>query len=157
MNNEEMKMWEDYWGDRDTMSRNALVDHFLPVVKEMAVEFHREHADLAGELDDVIMAGIFGLTDSIKEYDSKSGIDFKLFCRDKIRIEMEKEIADVCGIPREIWNKLEKIERNSVILHEIENMSFFDIGEMLAIDENEVKKAYEKAGTKLKMGKPYIT
>ena len=135
-----MKMWEDYWGDRDTMSRNALVDHFLPVVKEMAVEFHREHADLAGELDDVIMAGIFGLTDSIKEYDSKSGIDFKLFCRDKIRSEMEKEIADVGKIPIKLWNSLEKIERNAVYLHELENMSFFDIGEMFGIEEIEIKK-----------------
>ena len=156
MNKEELKMWEDYWGDRDTRSRNALMDHFLPIVKERAEIFHREHADLAGELDDVIMAGIFGLSDSIKAFDSQAEIDFELFCRDKIREAMKEEIADVGKIPRKIWNGLEKIERSCVILHEIENMSFFDIGEMFDVEEIEIKKAYRNAGVKLKMEKPYI-
>jgi len=154
MDKEESKLWEKYWGKGDSKGRDALVNHFLPMVKEMAVEFHREHPGLADQ-DDIIMAGIFGLIDSIKEFDREAGVDFEKFCRDKIRSEMEKDIADVGKIPRKIWNRLEKIERNSVILHEIENMSFFDIGEMFGIEEIEIKNAYRNAGVKLGRRAPY--
>jgi len=60
-------------------------------------------------------------------------------------------------IPRKIWNGLGKIERNSVYFHEIEGVSFAEIGQIFDVEEIEIKKAYERAGTKLKMEKPYTT
>ncbi|MCD6298890.1 MAG: hypothetical protein J7M30_17240 [Deltaproteobacteria bacterium] len=154
MDKEEMEIWEEYRGKGDSQSRNVLVQYYLPMLKGRAEIFHREHPGLADQ-DDIIMAGIFGLIDSIKEFDREAGVDFEKFCAGKIRENMMEEIADVGKILRKIWNGLANRETLIVGLKEHENMTFAEIAELVDRDEFEIKKVYEGAGVKLGRRAPY--
>ena len=146
-----MKIWEEYRGKG---GRDALIQYYLPVVRDMAHKMEMDFPGLATQ-DDLLGSGIFGLLKSRREFDTQAGVDFNKFCRENIYEAMKEEIADVYGIPRLIWNKLANRETLVVGLREHENMTFGEIAELVDRDEEEIIKVYAGVGVKLGRREPY--
>jgi len=62
------KVWEQYKANKTEALRNALMEHYLHLVRYNAERIHVKLPDEV-ELDDLMSAGIFGLMDAIAAFD----------------------------------------------------------------------------------------
>src|SRR6056297_423084 len=76
--------WKNFKEKGCETARNSLMEAHLHLVKYAA---ERMSAKLPGEVDvdDLISAGIFGLMDAIKAYDTDRGVKFSTSCSARIR------------------------------------------------------------------------
>lgn len=78
------QMWETYLQTRDNEARNALAEHYLPLVRyaagRLAISLP-SHVDR----DDLLSSGFFGLLDAIERFDSERNIKFETYASVRIR------------------------------------------------------------------------
>src|SRR5687767_8460628 len=89
--------------------RNALIEHYLPLVKYNGERIWSRLPD-GVELDDLISAGIFGLMDAINAFDMNRGVKFETYCVPRIRGAMLDELRSMDWVPRLVRSKASKME-----------------------------------------------
>jgi len=67
------------------------MNHYLPIVNQIASKVHPQHSDIA-QMDDFRTSGIFGMMDAIGGYSPNSTIDFKDYCEPIIKQAMMKDL-----------------------------------------------------------------
>jgi RNA polymerase sigma factor for flagellar operon FliA len=92
-------VWTEYARTRTKELRNALMEHYLHLVKRMA---QRIHAKLPREveLDDLISAGTFGLMYAISAFDLGRSVKFETYCAGRIRGAILDELRSWDWVPR---------------------------------------------------------
>src|SRR5689334_3263952 len=69
-------MWEAYWRARGDAERNALVEHYLPLVRAHAERIGRvSRAGLT--LAEMMSAGALGLMGAVERFDPEGGASFE--------------------------------------------------------------------------------
>ena len=63
-------VWEHYFQNHDTQSRNILLEHYLHLVKYTAERLHVRFPRFV-DVEDFYRAGIFGLISAIKNFKLK--------------------------------------------------------------------------------------
>jgi RNA polymerase sigma factor for flagellar operon FliA len=104
------EVWKTYKKDQTNQDlRNALIEHFLPLVKYNA---ERVWAKLPEgvDLNDLISAGVFGLMDAIDAFDMDRGVKFETYCVPRIRGAMLDELRTMDWVPRLVRSKASKLE-----------------------------------------------
>lgn len=93
------KVWNQFYKTHDVESRNALMEHYRPLVQYAAIRLHSKLPDKV-EVDDLVSAGIFGLMDAIDAFDPERGVKFETYCSPRIRGSILDELRSMDWVPR---------------------------------------------------------
>ncbi len=93
------KVWDQFHKTHDVESRNALMEHYRPLVQYAAIRLHNKLPDKV-EVDDLVSAGIFGLMDAIDAYDPERGVKFETYCSPRVRGSILDELRSMDWVPR---------------------------------------------------------
>ncbi|MFH1977805.1 MAG: FliA/WhiG family RNA polymerase sigma factor [Candidatus Aenigmatarchaeota archaeon] len=104
------RAWDAYFSSGDPGVRQNLLNHYLPLVcnvaGRMALGFPK-----AVELNDLISTGTIGLCQSLKNFDPKRGVKFETFAVPRIRGAILDEMRSLDWVPRSTRSKARKIDR----------------------------------------------
>lgn len=115
-NQEEVQqLWRQYKYNGDPVSRNRLVELYLPLVKYIAERVLTKLPQNI-ELDDLTSAGIFGLMDAVDGFDLSRGVKFETYCTTRIRGAILDELRSLDWVPRIVRNKANRIETAKSVL-----------------------------------------
>ena len=93
------QIWEQFHKTHSDHSRNALMKHYMHLVRYAAERLYSKLPDKV-ELDDLISAGIFGLMDAIDAFDPARGVKFETYCSPRIRGSILDELRSMDWVPR---------------------------------------------------------
>ena len=103
------QLWIEFKKNPENQSlRNRLVEIYLPLVKYNAERIWARLPE-GVELDDLISAGVFGLTDAIYAFDLDRGVKFETYCVPRIRGAMLDELRSMDWVPRLVRSKASKL------------------------------------------------
>jgi RNA polymerase sigma factor for flagellar operon FliA len=103
------EVWQQYKKNPNSRElRNRLVERYLPLVKYNGERIWSRLPD-GVELDDLISAGVFGLMDAIKAFDTGRGVKFETYCVPRIRGAMLDELRSMDWVPRLVRSKASKL------------------------------------------------
>jgi RNA polymerase sigma factor for flagellar operon FliA len=91
--------WQDYRHSKSEDIRNALIEHYLPIVKVNSERLATKLPDEV-EIDDLISAGIDGLRDAIDMFDLDRGVKFETYCATRIRGAILDALRNKDWVPR---------------------------------------------------------
>ena len=103
------ELWKRYHRRADTVTENALVQQYLPLVRStlgrlaMTLPDHVDH-------DDLHSAGLVGLLQALRNYDPASGCSFESYARLRVRGAMLDELRRMDWVPRTVHEKARKIQ-----------------------------------------------
>ena len=109
INAEILEVWHKFQAEPCTELRNRLMEQYLPLVKYNAERIYAKLPDEV-ELDDLIMAGIFGLNDAIKAYDMSRGVKFETYCAPRVRGAILDELRSMDWVPRLVRSRAHKLD-----------------------------------------------
>lgn len=106
---------------RDTASSdlNSLVAEHAPLVKRIAFHLSGRMPDSVNK-EDLIQAGMVGLLEAIRSYDSGQGASFKTYAGIRIRGSMLDEVRRSDWTPRSVHKKARMVAKT---IREIENQT----------------------------------
>lgn len=95
----EVELWSNYHSHPSATTRNALIEHYIPLVRSIMVAF-KKHIPPHVDEGDLLSEGCFGLMDAIKAFDIKREIKFTTFASRRIRGAMLDYIRNTDWVPR---------------------------------------------------------
>jgi len=104
-------LWKAFHASRDDISRNRLIENFLPIVKYTAERLHAKLPDEV-DVDDLISAGIFGLVDAVNAFDPGRGVKFETYCAPRIRGAILDELRSMDWVPRLVRSRAHKLKES---------------------------------------------
>lgn len=109
------RKWEAYYHSNDPEVRQDLLNHYLPLVRNvagrMALGFPK-----SVELNDLISTGVIGLIEALKNFDPDRGVKFETFAVPRIRGAILDELRALDWVPRSTRAKAREIDRSTVKL-----------------------------------------
>ncbi|MBD3297684.1 MAG: FliA/WhiG family RNA polymerase sigma factor [candidate division Zixibacteria bacterium] len=109
------RKWEAYQHSKDPDVRQDLLNHYLPLVRNvagrMALGFPK-----SVELSDLISTGVIGLIEALKNFDPARGVKFETFAVPRIRGAILDELRSLDWVPRSTRAKAREIDRSTVKL-----------------------------------------
>ena len=92
-------VWTEYAQTRSEELRNALMEHYLHLVKRLAQRIHSKLPKEV-ELDDLVSAGTFGLMYAVSAFDLSRSVKFETYCVGRIRGAILDELRSWDWVPR---------------------------------------------------------
>ncbi len=139
--------WVDYKSEPTEPLRNALMEHYLPLVKYNA---ERIHAKLPDEVDveDLMSAGIFGLMDAIDAFDMERGVKFETYCAPRIRGAILDELRSMDWVPRLVRSRTTQMDRarKSFEMEHGRKPTDDELQDRIGVDKDEYAKIRKDAG-----------
>ena len=109
------RKWEAYFHGGDPEVRQDLLNHYLPLVRNvagrMALGFPK-----SVELNDLISTGVIGLIEALKNFDPDRGVKFETFAVPRIRGAILDELRSLDWVPRSTRAKAREIDRSTARL-----------------------------------------
>lgn len=109
-------VWEDYFQNHDTQSRNILLEHYLHLVKYTAERLHVRFPRFV-DVEDLYSAGIFGLLSAIKNFKPTRNAKFETYGVQRIQGAIRDYIRKIDWVPRlvryrahQLHNATQKLE-----------------------------------------------
>jgi RNA polymerase sigma factor for flagellar operon FliA len=100
-------LWEAYLHDRSPERANALLVHYLPLVRFAALRISRRWCGFRrADFDDLIQFGAMGLRTAVASFDPLRGVKFETYCARRIHGAMLDGIKSQEWAPREERRKL---------------------------------------------------
>lgn len=93
------KIWIEYARTRSERLRNLLMEHYLHLVKRVAMRIHTK-LPREVEVDDLVSAGTFGLMYAIAAFDLGRKVKFETYCASRIRGAILDELRSWDWVPR---------------------------------------------------------
>jgi RNA polymerase sigma factor for flagellar operon FliA len=105
-----MKLWHRFAAQRDTETRNELVEHYLPLVRYHA-ERIKTSSNLPAMVDigDLVSAGIVGLIEAVGKFDPGRLVKFETFCTQRLRGAMFDYLRRCDWVPRQVRSKAQRL------------------------------------------------
>jgi RNA polymerase sigma factor FliA len=103
------ELWLRYHRSTDPSLENALVEHYLPLVRTVV---GRVAMSLPPHVsaDDLNSAGLIGLLQAIRNFNTRGGASFETFARFRIRGAVLDELRRLDWVPRLVHEKARKIQ-----------------------------------------------
>jgi RNA polymerase sigma factor FliA len=104
------KLWDALKKRGDDSVRNALIEHYLPLVR---VTSERMHGKLPShvEVDELIQAGVFGLMDAIDGFDPERGVKFEVYAKQRISGAILDDLRNQDFAPRLVRTHSHRLDR----------------------------------------------
>lgn len=103
-------LWQRYKKSKEPGARNALIEHYLPLVRYIADRLMTKLPHNV-DVDDLNSAGVFGLMDAIDKFDPGRGFKFETYCTNRIRGAMLDELRSMDWVPRLIRARTHRLEK----------------------------------------------
>lgn len=142
------QLWVQYKNHPTVELRNALVEHYMYLVKFNGERIRARFPE-AVELDDLISSGYFGLMDAIDAYDMSRGVKFETYCAARIQGAMLDEIRNLDWVPRLIRSRASKLNESTRKLEiQLGRMpTDQEIAQSMEITTDEVRKLRKETNT----------
>lgn len=105
-----LTVWENYKKTLDPVTRDRLLNQYLPLVKNvasrMALGFPK-----SVELNDLVNTGVIGLIEAFNNFDPARGVKFETYAVPRIRGAILDELRALDWVPRSTRAKSREIER----------------------------------------------
>jgi len=85
LDNTPLEAWLDWRSSGSLSSRDALIQHYLPLARGVAGRIYRGRADDTVPFDDYLQYARMGLVDSVNRFDPSRGAPFHAFALHRIR------------------------------------------------------------------------
>jgi RNA polymerase sigma-B factor len=143
---EERWLFARYRRGDDPAAREALVERFLPLAKQLARRYHRGDVPL----EDLVQVASLGLLNAIDRFDPERGIAFSTFAVPTIAGELKRYFRDKAWfvhVPRDLNELALRVDRTAELLvHRLGRMpTASDIADHLDLTLEEVLEAREAA------------
>lgn len=104
------KAWELYKETGSPTAREALILHYVPLVKYVA---GRVAIGLPAtvEFDDLVSYGLFGLVDAVEKFDVVRGVKFETYAAARIRGAVIDGLRSSDWVPRSVRQKARELEQ----------------------------------------------
>ena len=119
------------------------MNSYMPMVAQMASAYSENDGTV--EVDDLISAGVFGVSDAINSYQPNSQVGFKEFCMSLVKKAMLKELSWANSDMGQALATLTRKKKLIIILRYYEQCPFSDISNLLNIPIETVKNTYHSA------------
>ncbi|MBA7638136.1 RNA polymerase sigma factor FliA [subsurface metagenome] len=140
------QIWEQFHKTHSDHSRNALMKHYMHLVRYAAERLYSKLPDKV-ELDDLISAGIFGLMDAIDAFDPARGVKFETYCSPRIRGSILDELRSMDWVPRLVRARAHQLTKatQSLEAHLGRKPTKKEIAEELDMDTEEFNRLQRDA------------
>lgn len=101
-------LWQRYH-QNDADAEGDLVEQYLPLVKHIVGRLAMNLPSHAS-IDDLQSAGLIGLLQSLRSYDSSAGASFETYARIRIRGAVFDELRRMDWVPRLVHDKARKVQ-----------------------------------------------
>lgn len=109
------ELWEKYFKTRDEESRNALVEEYLSLVKQVAGRLSMGLPPHVDE-EDFVASGVIGLLEALERYNPSFEVDFKTFATWRIRGAMLDELRKLSWSPRSLYQRSRRLQEAEQML-----------------------------------------
>ncbi|MBN2797008.1 MAG: FliA/WhiG family RNA polymerase sigma factor [Clostridia bacterium] len=103
------ELWIRYKEEDDLAAKEALIVHYVYLVKNIAGRLYNSY-NAHVEYDDLVGYGIIGLLDSIEKFDYKLGNKFETYANIRIRGSIVDQLRSLDWIPRSLRHKYKQLE-----------------------------------------------
>jgi RNA polymerase sigma factor for flagellar operon FliA len=100
--------WTKFRKDKDDLTRNRLLELYLPLVRYTADRIHTKLPDEVN-VEDLYSAGVLGLMDAVNAFDPKRGVKFETYCSARIRGSILDELRSLDWVPRLVRSRAHKL------------------------------------------------
>lgn len=128
-----IELWKRYKEEDDITAKEALIVHYVFLVKNIAGRLYNSY-NAHVEYDDLVGYGIIGLLDSIEKFDYKLGNKFETYANIRIRGSIVDQLRSLDWIPRSMRQKYKLLEAATKKLQNIYGTDIKD--ELLAKEMN---------------------
>jgi len=102
-------LWARYKGQQDRSAKDALILHYVELVKIVAGRLYvNYHAHV--EYEDLVSYGILGLIDAIDKFDPDKNVKFETYANFRIRGAIIDQLRSLDWIPRSMRQKYRQME-----------------------------------------------
>lgn len=103
------ELWKNYKDKQDAKAKEALIVHYVELVKIVAGRiYNSKNRDL--EFDDLVSFGVIGLIDAIEKFDIDKNVKFETYANIRIRGAIIDQIRSLDWIPRSARQKYKDME-----------------------------------------------
>jgi RNA polymerase sigma-B factor len=144
---EDKLLFQRYLETRDPAARDALVERFLPLARQLARRYQRAEEPL----DDLIQVASLGLVKAIDRFDAERQVAFSSYAVPTILGEIKRHFRDrtwSVRVPRDLQELSLKVDRTVVAMSKDLHRSptVTEIAEKLEVTEEQILEAMEAAG-----------
>jgi RNA polymerase sigma-B factor len=107
---DDRRLFERYADARDPVDRDAIVERFLPLARQLAARYQRPEEPF----DDVFQVACFGLVKAIDRYDAERGVAFSSYAVPTILGEIKRHFRDrtwAVRVPRDLQERALRVDR----------------------------------------------
>jgi RNA polymerase sigma-B factor len=144
---EDRLLFQRYLETRDPVARDALIERFLPLARQLARRYQRAEEPL----DDLIQVASLGLVKAIDRFDADREVAFSSYAVPTILGEIKRHFRDrtwSVRVPRDLQELSLKVDRTVVAMAEQLQRSptVSELAEKLGVGEEEILEAMEASG-----------
>lgn len=103
------QLWKNYKEKQDVQAKEALIVHYVELVKIVAGRLYNSKSREL-EYDDLVSFGIIGLIDAIEKFDVEKNVKFETYANIRIRGAIIDQIRSLDWIPRSARQKYKDME-----------------------------------------------
>jgi RNA polymerase sigma-B factor len=144
---EDRLLFQRYLATRDPAARDALIERFLPLARQLARRYQRAEEPL----DDLIQVASLGLVKAIDRFDAEREVAFSSYAVPTILGEIKRHFRDrtwSVRVPRDLQELSLKVDRTVVAMAKDLQRSptVPELAEKLDVTEEQILEAMEAAG-----------
>jgi RNA polymerase sigma-B factor len=144
---EDRQLFQRYLATRDPAARDALIERFLPLARQLARRY--QHAE--EPLDDLIQVASLGLVKAIDRFDADREVAFSSYAVPTILGEIKRHFRDrtwSVRVPRDLQELSLKVDRTVVAMaKELQRSpTVHELAEKLGTTEEQILEAMEASG-----------
>jgi RNA polymerase sigma-B factor len=143
----DQRLFLRYVDERDPVDRDAIVERFLPLARQLAARYQRPEEPF----DDVFQVACFGLVKAVDRFDVARGVAFSSYAVPTITGEIKRHFRDrswAVRVPRDLQELALRVDRKvSELSTDLRRQPTVpEIAEALGIEEEDVLEALEASG-----------
>jgi RNA polymerase sigma-B factor len=103
-------LFQRYVDSRDPLDRNAIIERFLPLARQLAARYQRPEEPF----DDVFQVACFGLVKAVDRFDVERGVAFSSYAVPTIMGEIKRHFRDrtwAVRVPRDLQELALRVDR----------------------------------------------
>ena len=144
---EDRLLFQRYLETRDPAARDALIERFLPLARQLARRYQRAEEPL----DDLIQVASLGLVKAIDRFDAEREVAFSSYAVPTILGEIKRHFRDrtwSVRVPRDLQELSLKVDRTVVAMaeHLQRSPTIPELADKLGVNEEEILEAMEASG-----------
>ncbi|MDL2237829.1 FliA/WhiG family RNA polymerase sigma factor [Christensenellaceae bacterium OttesenSCG-928-K19] len=138
------QMWEAYFADPDTENKNALLMHYLYLVKRIVLRMMPTYKNQS-DYDDLLSNGVIGLMDAISKFDMLRNVKFETYASKRIQGEILDYMRKQDWISSSMRTRIKKVKQayDSMASQTGRQPTEQEVADVLDLTPTQVKEAID--------------